>query len=374
MARLPQPSAARTRDASRAATIRGREDKAYPHTKILQHGQASVPDWDDLRLLLTVVETGSFSRAAKKLDLTQPTVSRRVAALEKRLGAQLVERRADGVVLTPEGQRVIAELHDAQGAIDRAVSRALRASPQRETVTLLTTDGLAAYWMPHFLPTLMQQNPEIDLRILIASDASILERQKFDLSIHYVPPNDPNLMNVRLGTLHFVPFASPEYLRIHGRPRTPPELARHTLLDYSLYLIDKGTWMTRLSAMTEEPRARIFTNSSAALAENVRKGAGIALLPTYPVLFEKGLEALDIGLHFATPFWLCYRRDVLAKPATGVVIRFLQHIFNRRTMPWFADEFERPARFAQVTVEDIMATYRPEEVATLAPRTRKKRA
>jgi molybdate transport repressor ModE-like protein len=356
------------------AVLPVREAGAYPHTKNLQHSLGALPDWDDLRVLLSVVETGSFSRSAKELGLTQPTVSRRVAALEERLGAQLVDRSANGAALTLEGQRIIDELHLAQSAIDRAVSRARRSTPRTETVTLLTSDGLATYWLPYFLPTLMRQNPEIDLRTVVASDASILERTKFDLSIHYLQPNDPNLLNIRLGTLHFVPFASSEYLQIHGRPRTPTELARHTLLDYSLYLIDKGTWMTRLSTVAEEARARVFTNSSSALAECVRKGVGIALLPTYGLLFEQGYEALDLGLNFATPFWLCYHRDALAKPATKVMIHFLKHIFNRRTMPWFADEYIPPDQFAAITPRDVMETYRPVDVPAIATGARTKRA
>lgn len=345
------------------AVLPVRQGRAYPHTKKLEQSLAALPDWDDLRVLLSVVQTGSFSKTATTLGLTQPTVSRRVARLEKLVGAQLVERTNNGAVLTAEGQKVIEELHIAHGAINRAVFRVRSSLPRSEPVTVLTTDGIAAYWLPHFLAYLYDRQPDFELRAITASDNTIFERTKFDVMIHYVQPNDPNLMTVRLGTLHFVPFASRDYIARHGRPRTIEDLVHHRLLDYSLYLIDKGTWMTRLPTVADEARARLFTNSSAALAEAVRKGAGVALLPTYGLLFETGFETLDVGLHFSTPFWLCYHKEALAKQSGRIAIQFLKHIFNRKTMPWFADDFVAPDDFPQISAGEIMATFSSSNVA-----------
>ena len=348
------------------AVLPVREGPAYPHTGKLEQSLASLPDWDDLRVLLSVVQTGSFSKTANALGLTQPTVSRRVARLEKLVGAQLVERTNNGAVLTLEGQKVIEELHIAHGAINRAVFRVRSSLPRSEPVTVLTTDGVAAYWLPHFLPFLYDRHPDFELRAITMSDNTIFERMKFDVMIYYTPPNDPNLMTVRLGTLHFMPFASRGYIARHGRPATTEDLVHHRLLDHSLYLIDKGTWMTRLPTVADEARARLFTNSSSALAEAVRKGAGIALLPTYGLLFETGFEALDVGLHFSTPFWLCYHKEALSKRSARIAIQFMKHIFNRKTMPWFADDFVKPDDFPQLSAGDVMATFSSSTVAAAA--------
>jgi len=109
--------------------------------------------------------------------------------------------------------------------------------------------------------------------------------------------------------------------------------------------------------VAEEARALFFTNSSSALAESVRHGVGIALLPTYGLVFEKGFETLDIGLHFATPFWLCYHKDALAKQSARIAVQFLKHIFNRKSMPWFADEFVSPDDFPVITTAEVMASF-----------------
>lgn len=328
----------------------------YPDTKIRQPESASL-DWDDLRLLLAVVKTGSFRRTATTLGLTQPTISRRMARLEETIGAQLVDRSKNGVVLTREGQRIVEELQIAHGAIHRAIGKARSPLQRSQDVKLVTTDGLAVYWLSYFLPYLFDRNPELELRVFTASDPETDRRGHFDLSIHFFQPNDPNLITTRLGALHFIPFASPAYLAKHGRPRTTVELGQHRLLDYILYLIDKGSWMTRLPDSIEQVRSSLFTNSTAALAEAVRKGAGIALLPTYGLVFENGFVPLDVGLRFMTPFWVCYRQEALEKQPVRNVIGFLKHIFDRRTMPWFADHYVSPATFKNLTPEQVMASF-----------------
>jgi hypothetical protein len=166
-------------------------------------------------------------------------------------------------------------------------------------------------------------------------------------------------MTTRLGTLHFLPYASPSYLARFGRPRSMADLSRHRLLDYILYLIDKGSWMTRLPGIGAEGRTQFFTNSSAALCEAVRRGSGIALLPAYISIFEEGLVPLEIDLHFETPFWLCYQQEALTKQSIQIAIQFLKHIFNRRAMPWFADQYMSPLNFPRTTAEQVMASFSP---------------
>src|SRR5262252_7447267 len=118
MTKPPQPDSGSDQEVNRVAILPVRARRAYPHTEKLEQSLAALPDWDDLRVLLSVVQTGSFSKTASALGLTQPTVSRRVARLEKLVGAQLVDRTNNGTVLTVEGQKVIEELHIAHGAIN----------------------------------------------------------------------------------------------------------------------------------------------------------------------------------------------------------------------------------------------------------------
>jgi DNA-binding transcriptional LysR family regulator len=319
----------------------------------------ALPDWDDFRLLLTIVQSGSFSRAAVELGLTQPTVSRRVARLEQNVGAQLVNRTNNGIALTAEGQRVVDELHVAHGAILRAIGRARSPTIRQQELRLLTTEGLAAYWLSHFLPFLFEYHPEISLRVYTSNDGAGEMRKQCDLAIHFLPPNNPQFVGLWLGTLHLTPGASPAYLARHGRPRTVAELANHRLLDTLLYLIDKGAWTARLPE-SEQLHASYYTNSSAALGEAIRKGTGIGLIPSYALLFEQGFVPLDVGMQFPSPFWLSYQEKILESPSARVLIAFIRHIFNAGTMPWFSETYVPPASFPSTTPAKIMAGYSPD--------------
>lgn len=319
---------------------------------------SELPDWDDFRLLLSVAQLGSISRAAQALGVSQPTVSRRIERLEQTIGSRLFDRTMTGAALTPEGQRIVEELSVAHNAIQRAIRSASVGPAHRDDVKLIMTDGLAIYWLPRFLPYLFKSHPEIELRAFTTSDSRGDQRgQSFDLSIHYIQPTDPNLVTTRLGTLHFLPYASAQYLREHGTPNDVTELAKHRLLDHLLYIIDKGTWMTRLPAVVGESRAQLFTNSSAALCESARNHAGIALLPSYISVYEQGLVPIDVDLRFATPFWLCYTQEAIERPSVKAVVAFLKHIFDKRRMPWFAERYVPSTTFRAPPPADLMANF-----------------
>jgi molybdate transport repressor ModE-like protein len=313
-----------------------------------------MPDWDDFRVLLAVIKMGSFNRAAEALGLTQPTVSRRIAALESMMGARIVDRDCTGAVLTLEGQRIFDELNIAHSALERAINRT-QTHQHKQIVKLALADGLAAHWVVHFLDGLYRDQPELELRIFTAESPD--RRGHHDLAVQFVPPSDPDLIAIRLGTLHFVPYASTGYIAEYGRPLSLADFANHRLLDCTLHLIDNGAWSTRLPDPVARERTQLFTNSSAVLTEAVRRGAGIALLPTYVSVFDTGLAAIEADLRFEMPFWLCYNPEMSAGGSLQTAVRFLRHIFDRKTMPCFANHYVSPAKFPAVAPRTVMRAF-----------------
>ncbi len=322
----------------------------------LPHAEMGVPDWSDFRLLTAILRAGSLTKAARALGLSQATVSRQMDRLERNVGIPLLERSTSGVELTRHGIRLVEELRSVWDKFERAMVRVRSSTRVHETAKMVTTDGIATYWIPRFLSWL---GDDVELRLFTASEAGQDKFEHFDLSIHYMQPNDPNAITTKLGMFHFMPYASPEYLARRGTPKCAADLAEHDLLDHSLYLIDKGTWQTRLPEGSDDVRISLFTNSSTVLVESVRQGLGICWLPTYGSVFERNLVPVDVGLHLATPIFLCYHRDSEDKPAVRAMIHFLKHIFDRRKMPWLHDEFVLPSQFPPLTVQDIMASYAP---------------
>ncbi len=149
-------------------------------------------------------------------------------------------------------------------------------------------------------------------------------------------------MSVRLGTLHFMPFASRSYVERFGAPKTMKELADHRLLGHTGYLIDKGAWA---SWMNEAPAqlTSLLTNQSGPLAACVKRGVGISLLPTYIAATDPDLVPLDLGSHFPLAIFMSFQRASAKKWPVRATIDFLKDaVFYKKAMPWFADEFEAP--------------------------------
>lgn len=331
-------------------------DRQEPPDDVLPHADLGVPGWDDFRLLMAVLRSGSLTKAARTLNLSQATVSRQMDKLERSVGIRLLKRSTSGAELTPEGIRLLEELREVWEKFGRAIDRMRSSSRERAVAKMVTTDGVASYWIPRFLRWL---NDDVELRMFTAFEAGQDKFENFDLSIHYMQPNNPNAIVVKLGMFHFMPYASPEYLARRGMPKSARDLANHDLLDHSFYLIDKGTWQARLPSDAGDARISLYTNSSTVLGECVRNGLGICWLPTYASMVDERFVAIDVGLHLSTPIFLCYLRDSEAKPGVRAMIHFLKHIFDRKRMPWLRDEFIPPSEFPAMTTQDIMASFTP---------------
>src|SRR6266481_4043202 len=206
-------------------------------------------DWDDFRIFAAVARVGSFARAAAELGIRQPTVSRRIARLERIIGAKLFDRTPRGRELTFEGTRVLSEASAAELALQRALERGKAAAKKiHADCKLVVGDGVGCYWLPQFIPPFQRSNPGIALKVFTTNTPAQSQRTTFDLQIQYAPPQEADTVAVRLGVMHLMLFASPEYLRANGTPKRFEDLTSHSLIDLTLYLTDKGTWSSQGSS------------------------------------------------------------------------------------------------------------------------------
>src|SRR4051794_2744014 len=128
-------------------------------------------DWDDFRVFLEVVRAGSFNRAAAKLKMTQPTVSRRLLRLEETIGARLFDRDRRGSRLTAEGQRIYNDTCAAQAALMRAANQVPRGGRRVEgDCKIFMGEGVATYWMSRFLAAFFTRHPNIELKVFGANN------------------------------------------------------------------------------------------------------------------------------------------------------------------------------------------------------------
>jgi DNA-binding transcriptional LysR family regulator len=273
--------------------------------------------------------------------MTQGALSKRLLRLEQSL--QLVERGPMGARVTYQGERVLARVLAAQKELSRAVVDAHAADGRIEgDCSLVMGDGIANYWLSHFLALFFDRYPHIELKVMLDHDLGAARNQIFDIRLHYYEAIDPAQIMRPIARVHFIPFASRDYLERHGTPKSVSEISPHRLIDQAQYLVGKGAWTSWFGDDLLK-RSALFTNQSAFLAKCVSEGAGIALMPTYMAMTDPRLVPLDLGVSFPARLFASYQRERLTDQAVKTTLGFLRtHVFDARVMPWFDEEFHFP--------------------------------
>ena len=184
-----------------------------------------------MRVFTRVAERGSFARAADELDISRAAASAHVAALEKHLGARLLNRTTRRVSLTSEGtdflrraRRILEELQDAEETL-----RGSRSKPQgRLRVDVPVAFG--RYLLLPALPEFSARYPDIELDIRFNDRVVDLVAERVDVALRVGPLHQSGLVARRVSQMNIVTCASPSYIAAHGQPRTPDELREHRLL------------------------------------------------------------------------------------------------------------------------------------------------
>ncbi|MGQ0533768.1 MAG: LysR family transcriptional regulator [Caulobacteraceae bacterium] len=303
-------------------------------------------DWGDLRVFLAVAETGSFSGAAKLLGLTQPTVSRRLEDLEARLSVRLVNRGAHGVALSEAGELIrdhVITMERSAQAIERlALGRDKR---DEGRVRISAPDGLAAFWLAPRLPEFQRENPKISVSLDAGLWPGDEMRGESDLSLRFDESKHADDVVTRIATYHYCLFASPEYIRLYGAPRTLAEVADHRVVHHVAQRHQTETWHPKAGALQALWNRQIETNSSAAALVAIRSGAGIGALPTAALTVAPELIMISDGPLAKLTLWLVHHREARNTERTRRVMDWLKRVFDNRANPWYREEYVSPADF-----------------------------
>ena len=237
-----------------------------------------------MQIFVGVVEAGSISGAAERLGLAKSAVSRRLAELEARLGASLIQRTTRRLNLTDNGrafyERCVAILADLDEA-EAAVSQAQGALKGGLKVALPLSFG-----MLHLAPLIqefMTRHPEVRFELDFNDRQIDLMQEGFDLAIRIATLEDSSLIARRLAPILHVVCASPGYLAKHSPPKIAADLAQHMCLAYS-NVRDPGLWTYRGpdgSAGTVRVPIRLAASSGEFLIRAAIAGEGLILIPTF---------------------------------------------------------------------------------------------
>jgi LysR family transcriptional regulator for bpeEF and oprC len=226
-----------------------------------------------------VVDLGSFSKAADRLDLSKATVTAHIAGLENRLGLRLLNRTTRRLSLTDDGaayldhvRRVLADVEETE-----AVLSAGRRVP-RGVLRVELPVAVGRQFVVPALPRFAAQHPELKVVAILEDRRVQLLEEGIDAAVRMGPLEDSSLIARRVYEATFVTCASPEYLGLHGTPQTPAELDRHNCLGfYSMSQSGVLDWVFEKDGerVTCSPGGSLSLSNAEALVDAGLAGAGI---------------------------------------------------------------------------------------------------
>ena len=240
--------------------------------------------FEDLQTFVAVVETGSFTAAAERLGANKSVVSRRVSALEERLGVQLLRRTTRRLSLTDSGQSfyeraaaILADLDEAESAVAQAHGE-LRG---RLRVALPLSFGLRHMCEP--IVRFNEQHPRVCFDLDLSDRQVDLFQEGIDVALRIGALRDSSLIARRLFDAHTVVAASPRYLEQFGIPESPRDLADHACLVYSnLAEPERFSWLDERGGLQSVGvRVAMSANNGDILSQAAADGLGIVMQPTF---------------------------------------------------------------------------------------------
>jgi DNA-binding transcriptional LysR family regulator len=288
----------------------------------------------EMAVFSRVIGAGSLSAAARELSISPAVVSRKLAALETRLGVRLINRTTRRLHLTDEGasyleacNRVLAEIEEADAAV-----AAGRGEPQG-TLRVALPASFGNQHVAPLIPGFAARYPKVQLALSLSDRYVNVIEEGFDLAVRIAELEDSSLAARKLAPNRRVVCASPQYLARHGTPRAPEDLAHHNVLTTNDFVMSWDYKDPRGKAGTVRVGGRYACDNWEVLREWALAGLGIALKSTWDVyrhLQDGSLVALFPGYSFHSDVAIYavypHRRHLPAK--TRVFIEFLAASFG----------------------------------------------
>lgn len=278
--------------------------------------------WDDLHTFLEIARQGSLSGAARALKLTQPTVGRRLAAMEDAMGAKLLQRTPDGFVLTPIGESVLANAERMEQEALAAERLIFGGDVKMEgDVRVTTVDTLASRIVTPALIALQKKHPQISVELAPATQSLSLSRREADIAIRVAPFTGNQIVARKVGSIALNFFARPEYLS--EADLKAPRLI--SVMEDQAHL-PEAVW-------TEKQ----FPNGKIKLRSNSREvqywaalmGGGIALLPRFRADTDDRLvRVLPEAPDLRRDVWLGVHSDMRQTPRIRATMDALIEVFE----------------------------------------------
>jgi molybdate transport repressor ModE-like protein len=291
------------------------------------------PNWDDLRLFAAIAAEGSLSAAARRLKLSQPTMGRRLQALEVQMGAKLLERTQGGpggtYVLTPKGAELLP-LVERMVEAGEAIERARPAFAEAATGTVRIASGhLTIRFIARRLTELLDELPGIELELYSSYSLANLSRREADIAIRNRRPEEGRLVMRSLPQYSYAVFGARSYVAAHPEAATAAryESCRWIGFDDTRGRSDSFEWL--LAKLGRVPEIRC--SNASMILNALLTGAGLAVMPCLigaeePTLVQLTAPIEDLDRE---EMWLVVHEDMRNRPRVRLVADRLAALFHR---------------------------------------------
>ncbi|WP_132955247.1 LysR family transcriptional regulator [Rhizobium sp. BK251] len=262
-------------------------------------------EWSDVRLFLAIAREGTLGAAARSLGLTQPTMGRRLRALEAAVGQTLFQRTADGFVLTDEGSAVLGH---AERMEEEAIALQREVAGQGRQLggmlRLSSSDWFGAHVLSPILAEFSAAYPNVMVELITDSRLLSLPRREADLAFRIAPFTEPEVISRRLMHIDYG-----LYMRVGGDfPRAGGKGARLVTMDQAFETMPDVAWLKRV---LPEATVALRSNNRDVQATLCAAGAGLAVLPRPLGDAIKGIERIDVDEPPpGRDTWVGYHRDL----------------------------------------------------------------
>ncbi|HHI88532.1 MAG TPA: LysR family transcriptional regulator, partial [Hellea balneolensis] len=268
-------------------------------------------NWSDYPIFLAVAETGSLTAAGEKLEVSQPTVGRRIKAMEERFGAPLLTREEGRLVPTEFGYLVLDHARRMQAEAD-AINRSSATLEHSLVgpVTITATEGIGDFWLPAVMQAFRQSHPDIIVDINVDMRALNLAQREADIALRWMGPGTQNsLIGRRVTSSGFGLYASSEYIRRKGKPQSPEDLLDHD--GVRLVMGPENFWPLAPDGKSlPMPRTVFRTNNHMAYFNAVMAGYGIGMLAFASIHPDLNLVRVLPEIERVEDLWVVAHEDL----------------------------------------------------------------
>jgi DNA-binding transcriptional LysR family regulator len=257
-------------------------------------------DLDKLRIFHAVADAGSFTHAGTELLLSQSAVSRQVSALEDDLHVTLFHRHARGLILTEQGEVLYRTAHEVFTKLAAAKTRLMdsKEKPSGE-LRITTTVGLGSVWLTPRITEFLELYPDIKVSLMLEDSELDLSMREADVAIRLRRPTQPDLIQRKLFTVHHHIYASVDYVKKHGIPKSVEDLDKHRIVSFGATegYLNNLNWLETVGREASTPRtSSLRVNNAYGVRRAVQAGAGIGSVADYMVAPDMNLVLIDLPL------------------------------------------------------------------------------